>query len=389
MVFLVPQLDLQKIDFKPYIEHRLRIERRLNRDLFTPANDDRTDLFNRTRVGVDWKVGKHWSGALQYQFAHNETWRAVRISSDEASDLNLAYAKFSEPKVEVTIGRQKINIGDERLIGSLEWALTGRAVDGVRIKSGPIDAYAFKIGVAFPKPGRTRILGAAFTSKAGLTSLTFKHDDQVKPDTDHWTASHLWKLKRGKLAYEAEGAIQVGHATGKSLRAWALHTGITYACSLQTKSFVEFSVASGGGNATSTRTFDNLLPSNHKFYGSMDLMAWKNMEEIALGVSHQATSKLGLTASLRSFRLRDAADAWYGAGGAANVGPKGRFVDPTGKSGRDIGRELNVEATYKHDAHWSGAGGFGVFFPGNFVKVRNGGRADRQVWVYATVQVRF
>ncbi len=385
-----PQATSQTaFDYQPYLDYRVRIERRIDRDFASNINDDRTDAYNRLRPGLKWKYGKRWSGDLQYQLAHNAIWKVGKAFSDEASDLNLAYARYQNATIDATIGRQKINIGSERLIGSLEWSMTARAFDGLRIKTGPLDAYAFKVGVAYPKNTKTTVAGASVSHKLGLTSVIFKHDDGLTFDTENWTLSHLWQAKTKQWSLEAEAAVQQGTVGTKDLDAWAAHGQIGYAVSKSTKAAVEFNAASGGGTATKTRTFDNLLPTNHKFYGSMDLQAWKNMEELAVGVEHQLNPKWAVKSSFHSFKLHDSRDAWYGAGGAANQGPNGAYVDATGLSGRDVGSELDLEFSYKHTATISVSGGLGLFNPGSFVKARNGGSANRQTWGYLAVQFRF
>jgi hypothetical protein len=121
----------------------------------------------------------------------------------------------------------------------------------------------------------------------------------------------------------------------------------------------------------------------------MDLQSWRNMEEIALGVDHLLSPKWNLKAHLHSFALRDRTDSWYGAGGGPNIGGSGAFVDPAGGSGRDIGRELDIEVGYKHNARTSVAAGLSWFFPGGFVKARNGGSANTQTWAFLMLQMRF
>lgn len=381
-------LPADQFDIRPTFDWRLRLERRIDRD-FAVAADNRNDALNRIRPGVSWTYGKTWSGELQYQLAHDEIWRPGTTSSDEASDVNLAYVRHRDRGLEVTAGRQKINIGSERLIGSLEWSMTGRSFDGLRFKTGSWDAYAFKVGVAHPKPGRTRIAGASLKSAHGLSSIIFKHDDQAGPSTDIWTLSHLWQKPAGAWNWEAEGAIQAGHIGTRKQSAWALHLGGTYTLSKQAKAWLEINAASGGSDANNVRTFDNLLPTNHKFYGSMDLQSWRNMEEIAVGYDRQLDAKWNLRVHAHSFALRDPSDAWYGAGGGANVGAGGAFVDPTGNSGRDVGRELDIEFGYKHDARVSLSGGVGIFWPGGFVKARNGGAARTQIWSFLGVQFKY
>lgn len=378
-----------QLEFRPYFDWRVRVERRLDRDFYSPTDDNRSDVLNRFRPGVEWSYGKEWSGEVQYQLATGAVKTNAIDFTDDASDVGLAYARYRKNGLDVTAGRQKIAIGSERLIGPLEWSLTARSFDGVRVRLGRWDAFAFKVGVALPKPGKQRIAGTTYKSGLGLTSVIFKHDAAAAGDTDLWTLAQTWERKWGKWAFETEDAVQFGNTAGKTLRAWAVHANLSYAASKQTKPWVEFNAASGGGNATTTYTFDNLLPTNHKFYGSMDLQGWRNMQEIAVGVDHQFNPKWSGKAHFHSFSLRDASDAWYGAGGGVNRGGFGAFADPTGASGRDLGRELDLEVTYKHNARMTFSGGVGAFWPGGFVKSLNGGRADTQYWGFLSAQFRF
>lgn len=389
MPVLIDLPNADHFDFRPTFDWRVRLERRLDRGFAETVNDNRSDALNRIRPGLAWTFGKKWSGEIQYQLAHDEIWRPAKTASDEASDLNLLYVKHKDGPTEVTVGRQKINIGSERLIGALEWSMTGRSFDGIRLRHRQWEAYAFKVGVAYPKPGRTRIAGVSYAGRNGLSSLIFKHDDQATPAADVWTANHLWQRSLGKWTLDAEAALQTGHTGGRNLRAWAIHFGATHAFDRATKGFVEINAASGGGNANTSYTFDNLLPTNHKFYGSMDLQSWRNMEELSFGVDRQLSPKWNLRAHLHSFSLRDPADGWYGAGGGLNQGAGGGFMDPTGSSGRDVGRELDLEFTYKRDPRCTLAGGVGVFWPGGFVQARNGGAKTTQYWGFVGVQFRY
>jgi len=389
MLFSLPPLDPPKLEIKPVIEFRMRSERRTNRDFLSSKHDDRTDALNRLRVGVQLQWGPTWSGEAQYQYAHDAIWRKDKNFSEDASDLNLAFARHKAGSSEWTLGRQKINIGVERLIGTLEWSMVGRSFDGIRYKTPTWDAYAFKIGVAKPKPKYLRIAGVSNKNPYGLTSLIFKHDGKEGESTDIWTLSHLWQKTQGKWSFAAEGAVQGGHIPGKTQRGWAINASAHYQFSKATRGYFEINAASGGGDADTTLTFDNLVPTNHKFYGSMDLQSWRNMEEVSLGIDHQFNPQWSLKAHVHSFALRSAKDAWYSAGGAPNVGGSGAFVDPTGRSGRDVGRELDIEFSYKHNAQLTLTGGVSGFWPGSFVKARNGGSAQAQHWAFFMVQLRF
>ncbi|MBS1724813.1 MAG: alginate export family protein [Armatimonadetes bacterium] len=386
LVYLPPQ---EKLHIQPTVEFRERIERRNNRDFSDAPNDDRTDFLTRVRVGAIATLDKQWKFSLQYQYARDWIHKASGHSVDEASDLSLGYAQHIGAEGTATLGRQKIVLGSERLIGPLEWTNLSRPVDGFRFQSKDWDAFVFKFGVGETRPLDARVAGVARTWKEGLSSFIYKHDQVNGRSIDLGTVSHWTKRKYGQWTFDLEAAIQFGENKGRHQRAWAWHSSASHPLSAKTSGFLEFNAASGGSNSDNVFTFDNLYPTNHKFYGSMDMQAWKNMNEISAGVIHQLTAKSTLSFKVYSYSLRDASDAWYGAAGSANKGKNGDFIDPTGASGKNVGTEFDLEGTYAPRKDVQFSGGLGLFKPGSFVKSRNGGTADDQLWFYVQVSIRF
>lgn len=386
---IIPQADIPpKLEISSTFEMRYRFERRIDRDFDPAINDNRTDGFLRLRPGIMAKLGKAWSGAIQYQLANDETWTKARNFSDEASDLGLAYVKHSTSKHSITVGRQRISIGSERLFGPLDWAVAARSMDAIRIESGPFDIFAGRFSVAIPKPDRDALVAGTYRSPLGLTLVAFKHGEAAGTSVDHYTVSHAYKKSSGMFDLDVEGAVQMGAVNGMRHDAWALHAATGLRVAAKSKLTFELNAASGGSNPTKSKTFDNLYPTNHKFYGSMDLQGWRNMSEIAVGFEHKLNSKADIKVSSHSFWLRDPKDGWYGAGGAINRRSAGLFIDPSGMSGREIGHELDFESAYRLDAHTTFNAGLGVFTPGGFVKALSGNR-QRQTWGYVSVSTKW
>lgn len=389
MIWLLPTNDTPKLEIKYTFEERSRFERRIDKDFNENLRDGRSDLLTRVRPGFTFTYGDKISGAFQYQYAHSFIWRDRINKSDDNSDVSLGFVRYKDKGMTTTVGRQKINLGSERLIGSSEWGNVARSADGIRFQTKDWDLAAFRYGVAWPMPYDARIAYASYMWKQGATSVIFKHDETSGGDVDITTLTHSYAGKFAGLDVDFEGALQGGKNAGKDQEAWAWHFGVAHKIDAKTRLYVEANAASGGSDSDTTRTFDNLYPTNHKFYGSMDMMAWKNMNEFAVQLDHKLNAKTDLKARWSSFTLRDPSDAWYGASGAANKRPGGTFVDPTGTSGRDLGSEFNLEATYRLNKVYTLSGGIGMFSPGDFVKKVNGGNADTQSWGYIQVQIRF
>lgn len=381
----MPLFTLPPIHTLFYAELRERFERRVDKDFDSSIADNRSDLFTRLRLGAKLSLGKNWRGEIQFQVAHDAGWTKARNFSVENRDLGLAYVETNRSGWTVEAGRQKINIGQQRLIGSFDWNNVGRSFDAVRVRSKAWDAFAFKIGVASPKPRDARVAGLVHMSPACGDSLAvFKHDKGV----DITTLGHSVSRVFGTIALDAEGAIQFGRSGGKDQRAWAVHLRGQTKVGPIAKAYAEIDAASGGSSASESRTFDNLYPTNHGKYGIADMIAWKNMNHAAAGIELAPRKDVVARLSWNFYSLRDSRDAWYGAGGAPNTHGGAPLKDPTGASGRDLGNEIDFDSTWTVNKTSALSGGLAVFSPGRFVR-KGTGHDDRQFWGYLQFGIRF
>lgn len=369
-------------------EFRTRLERRTNRDFNSAVNDNRTDLFTRFRPGVTVSQGP-WSGRFQFQYAHSWTWSGGRSFSGENRDVSLAFAQYRESGRMFRVGRQKIALGDERLIGPSEWGNLSRAMDGVRYTDKSWDLFGFALALQSPLPTDARIFGAAYQSRMGQTAYLLKTDELAGDDVTVHTLSHRWRGSLGRLAAQYEVAGQVGEVGARDLSAYAFHGGVTFPASPALALTLEANVASGGSSAGHTRTFDNLYPSNHRFYGSSDLMGWRNMQELTLRARYKTDPSGTLLLAWHNFWLFDPSDSWYRASGGVNRRVGGTFTDPTGRSGRDLGWEFNISYQRSVAKGWNLSLGWAVFEPGGFVKSLAGGPTTSQQWGFAMLSARF
>jgi hypothetical protein len=370
---------------QPYLEIRERFERRQNKDFAEWTSDERSDLLSRMRLGVRIPLADKWRAEFQYQYAHDLVWTRAKNFSTENSDLSLAYASGPVEGGELTIGRQKIAIGDQRLIGPFEWQNVGRSFDGFRWRGKDLDLWGAGIGMASPRPRYARLAGAGFSRGAGQTNLVYKHDEPAAGRTDIFTLDHLWKGRAGEFNLEFEGAVQTGKSAGLDHQAWAIHLAASRPIAEGITGYVEWNAASGGGDPSKSRTFDQLYPTNHNKYGIADMQGWRNMTELAAGINWKPKSGPSVQASYHLFALQNARDAWYGAGGAPNRGKFGIFRDATGAAGKNVGQEFDLDLSWALRHQITFQAGLAIFDPGSFVRTLNGGDARRQTWLYAQV----
>lgn len=375
--------------FRPTFEFRYRDEKRNDRDFKSNVNDNKRDDYLRYRVGL---VGTSSDGkeiCIRYLYGIDDAYKNRVHSTVKNSDLDLGYLKVPYAGATYTIGRQAICIGDGRVVGSLfEWGNTARTYDGVRVKNAKFDAFAARVGTCNPYSGEARIGGLSVNTKLGATAVIFKHDSLMPAMTDVWVLDHLYKKVAGKLDYSLEAMGESGRVLNRDLEAWAFTANVGLK-SGPVRYYVEGAMASGGGNSHKSYTYDQIYSTNQLPYGMYLMQGFRNVNRITLGADYNITKKTLLTGSINSVSLHDASDYWYGDFGIANVGPKGTYVDPTGRSGTDIGRFAQLEIQHdlsKHDQIWLGVG---AFLPGHYVDHMNGGNLRTQTWAFATYRYKF
>jgi len=310
---------------------------------------------------------------------------------DDSFDLRQAYAEVGNLKefpVSLKVGRQELIYGDERLIGAFDWNNFSRTFDAVKLhyenteQKFWADAFAGHVVNILGK-GPNGNYSFVFNDSdwndtfvglyAGMTRLPFqtaeayflyrnKTDNDPLYVNDNGNTARPYDIKQeiytiglrlkstpGQLHgfdYELEGAYQWGRDGGRltnsfpnsagvmlSHAAWALESRAGYTwneCPWKPRLGVEFDVAAGDKNPAdhSDQSFLNLFPTNHKFYGYMDLFAWKNVYDPS--VSLKVTPYQDKTASWKnlwaqldfhSFWLYTNEDGWYRANAVTAVRP--------------------------------------------------------------------
>ena len=151
----------EEVTLKPIIEARLRYE-----------NVDQTGVLNeadaitlRVRAGVEAKTGafallaeteatlaisEHYNSGLNGLAAY------PIVADPQNVELNRLQLQFSGlPKTVVTVGRQRINLDDQRFVGSVGWRQNDQTLDAVRAAARPAKSlsidylYAWRVNRVF------------------------------------------------------------------------------------------------------------------------------------------------------------------------------------------------------------------------------------------------
>ena len=364
--------------------------------------------------------------------------RNPNIESDRF-DLNQAYLQLGSARdfpLTLKVGRQELTYGDERLVGAFDWNNLARVFDAAKLRYETKDFWVdlFTSRVVVPDDNNFNVSNEYDTFSgiyASTKTLIPKLETQVyflarntergsptlqtgaliglPSPRDIYTLGARVKSLPGQFKgwdYEGEGAYQFGRfkatAASKSLdqEAFAVHVagGYTWTKSnLLPRVGLEYNFASGDSSSTDSKheTFENLFPTNHKFYGYMDFLSWQNIHNVRATASLKPYKGLTVTADYHLFWLADTHDSFYTVVGAPRVGGgvgtgTGYAINP--KYGNFVGSEIDLVATYAIKPYAILQGGYGHFFVGQYVKQSLAapafGAKDAD-WLYSQVTFSF
>lgn len=347
----------------------------------------------------------------------------------DALDLHQAFITLGNVKhfpVTAKIGRQELSYGDERLIGAADWVNTGRVFDAARLRYENsdfwVEAFVSQVVMVrddyFNQPNNYDYLSGLYASTRTLipkqeTQLYFlaRNVQHGSPNVigagqppflsgavprDIYTFGARVKSLPGQFKgwdYAAELAGQFGRYQNLRHEAFAAHVagGYTWEKAWGTpRAGLEYNYASGDGNSKDGThgTFDNLFPTNHKFYGFMDFFSWQNLHDVRLAASLKPARQFTLTADYHAFWLADSQDYFYQVNGAART-TGGYGINAA--AGSFVGSEIDLVGTYAIKPYAVVQAGFGHFFAGDYVKasLAGSGRSQDANWVYLQTTFTF
>lgn len=362
-----------------------------------------------------------------------------RVPNPESDrvDLHQAYVGLGDPKqfpLSAKVGRQELSYGDERLIGGFDWNNLGRVFDAAKLRFDHdrfwVEGFGARVVIPddnnFNEPNSNDWFWGAY---GGTKALAPKAETQLyflgrNADTgasgpqpgaliglpsprDIYSAGGRVKSLPGQLKgwdYGAEFVYQFGEfqesVTGPELdqEAWAAHVmgGYTFAkVTTAPRLGLEYNYSTGDSDPTDDRhqTLDNLFPTNHKFYGYMDLFSWQNVHNPRVNLTLKPAKGLSLTVDYHLFWLADTADYFYQASGSARRGgAPGAGYDRNQGHDSFVGSEIDVIATYTFKTYGTLQAGYGHFFVGDYVEQSLSsptyGSSDAD-WFYAQAVINF
>lgn len=351
------------------------------------------------------------------------------ISNEGNTDLHQGYVEMGGKTERGTfggwarVGRQEIIWGNSRLIGNLDWLPSARSFDGVRghLEFGKfgLDTFAVLLDmqqnftVTSPDGETVRQVRNNGSQLYGLQIYgnvhpLFNFEVQVLGTEQRPTPSA--NTRRLSIAspgvrifgssfgfnYEAEAHVQAGKNGGRDHRAWAWQANVGYALEKVRTSpalSIGYAMASGdecegtrvpgttmGCNAETSRDFFNFYPTNHLYYGFLDLMGWVNMRELNAKFSLKPHPVLSMVAAYHYFQLHQETGPWRAATGAL----VGAGWDPNNEE-NNLGHEIDITMNVKPFKQLMFQPGYGVFIPVDAGRTLGGSNPQHFAWLWLIV----
>jgi hypothetical protein len=394
------------------------------------------------RVGY---TDKWWSAFIQgRQSTSTGDERNPNVESDGPMDLHQAYLTLGNHKefpVSLKVGRQELSYGDERLVGAFAWNNVGRVFDAAKarwqsehftaeaftgrviipddnnfnkandydwfsglyvttkdIPKQTTDLYFYSRNVAKGSPTALGVgLPAALNGPAARDIYTFGIRGKSNPgELGNWDYLYEFMGQFGHFNDTARAASGQGSLEHEAY-AMVLQGGYTFADAPWTPRLaLEYCFASGDKNPTDNKhgTFENLFPTNHKFYGYMDFVSLQNIHDVRLMLTSKPTPKLSLALEGHLFWLANTSDNFYSVSGARRGGiaaTPGTGYGINSAYSPFVGSEIDLVAGYALTKFATLEAGLGHFFAGNYVASSFsavGGAADAN-WCYVQTTFNF
>lgn len=348
---------------------------------------------------------------------------------DAGVDLHQAFVYIGNHKefpLSLKIGRQELVYGDQRLVGHFRWGNNARTFDAAKLrwqnsifgvdlftggvvyndsnnlnKSNPQDHFSGAY-FNFPTLLKNEITEAYFLARNVERGIATDDWSGVAAPfrfpgaQDVYTAGMRVKSKPNAydpIDYGIEVMYQFGNRTAvfpattvaaaltaprlehRALAA-VLQAGYTWTEStLQPRLALIYSYGSGDKNAADTKsgTFQNLFPTNHLFYGYMDLNSLQNMHDVRLAYSIKPTTTSMVALEAHSHALAQTSDFWYNVAGVprnvttAAVGSGGSYrINPS--YSRHVGNEIDLVGAWTFRPYAQIEAAACRYFRGDYIK---------------------
>ena len=335
-----------------YVDAQLRTRAEYNNGALAPRVEGTKPAFyinERARIGVGYQYGiLELKAAVQ----HTGIWGQSDINAGLGNvAINEAWAKLkSKNGWFLQLGRQQLVYDDERILGGLDWHVSGNWHDALKMgyesKAHKIHAIAAfnqaranVKGGYYDGPMPYKFLGGAWyhfqadQTPFGLSLIFLDLGWEAGTAAVDAGTNHMQTLgtditfKPSGFDFHAAAYYQMGkNIAGTPVSAWMASAKAGYQLNRTWGMNLGYDYRSGHDGSSTSKAFDQLFGTHHKFYGFMDYFLRTvslGLQDVQAGVICKASQKASLLLNYHYFAT---------AQPAAN-----------GKKG--LGHEIDLQAT--------------------------------------------
>jgi hypothetical protein len=310
-------------------------------------------------------------------------------------------------------GRQVIVFGAQRLIGVSDFTNVRRTSDGVR---ATLNTPGNTLDVFYERP--VRVLPYEFDDDTPDTFLAGVYDtwkipgvwakvdsaleayalyvnrqgntfNTTKAGEKRYTFGTRFTANPKPFDFDLETDYQWGQFAAQVTHSFSIATIAGYTLEhtmFSPRMFLGADIASGGSGSHPGDTFDQLFPSGHDQFGTIDAIGRQNIIDVHPGVTFDllenkpGVKQLTLLAQYRQFwRENDQGAVYTSSGTILRTG--------AGSNSSDVGGEVDLQVNWQLDRHISAYTGYAHFFHGTFISAT--GPANDIDFVYSAVTFTF
>jgi hypothetical protein len=291
-----------------------------------PGGDERDEFVSmRVRAGLEAELADDVSVFLQLQDVRlwGEETSPLGDFRADAFDLHQGYLvidRLGGEPLAARVGRQEIALGEERLMGAVDWTPQGQAFDGVRVRFTPddleADLFALRTGEDSAGEEDGWLLGAytVFDLDDAGTLDVYGFLQRIRDlfATDEFTVGGRYALDRGRAHARMEAAAQLGERSSADVSAYlvALAAGLDLSDDVRITLWYDYLSGDADPGDDETNVFRTLFATNHRFYGYADLFldipahtGGRGLQDAALKLAYSPSQRTSIELDVHTFRV--------------------------------------------------------------------------------------
>jgi len=310
--------------------------------------------------------------------------------NDTVLDVHQAYIDYSIlSKLSLRAGRQDLSFGDQLIVGGVDWHNVGRSFDAGMLTYKIDENYKAQFfsgklvdqNITTSSNGDFDFLGLYFSSEnlSFAKNLDFyvldKADHRGTSDSDIYIFGTRIKSKINAFDYRFESTFQNGRVVSNKKRhgeyQYDLELGYQIVA-LKSRLALEY--------FDSTKDYDQVMPTAHKWLGYADQFSRRNIRGYAFHIQSNVVESVTLKVDYQLFERHNTEFGAYDFSGTSlgTVGTSKKIAD-----------ELDFSVDYAVDQNLSLTAGHSIVMPKKYITDQNAQSKDNTSWSYLQMLVKF